>query len=62
MIQAIKSYFSFASNKPTTEFSVFFTTAKSSERKKFFKEVIRKANQDQLDLVRKYDSQHSKAK
>ena len=46
--------------KPTTDFSVFFNSASSEEKKKLFKEVLRKANDDQRELVRKYDVMKTK--
>ncbi len=41
--------------KPTTDFSAFFYDASSSEKKKLLKIVIREANNDQKDLVKKYN-------
>jgi hypothetical protein len=62
MIQAIKRFFKNPKEKavPTTEFSAFFTNASSGEKKKFFKEVVRKANQDQRDLMKKYQEMQTK--
>lgn len=40
--------------KPTTDFSDFFHNASSSEKKKMLKSVIREANKDQRDLVKRY--------
>ena len=41
-------------SKPTTDFSDFFHSASSAEKKKLLKSVIKKANKDQLDLVQRY--------
>jgi hypothetical protein len=62
MIQRIKQFFRFSQAKaqPTTEFSAFFTNASSGEKKKFFKEIVRKANQDQRDLMKKYEEMQTK--
>jgi len=56
MIQKIKSLLGAAKPKkaPTTDFSVFFHTASSAEKKKLLKSVIKEANKDQKDLVDKY--------
>lgn len=40
-------------NSPT-DFSNFFHNASSSEKKKVLKSVIRKANEDQKNLVQRY--------
>ena len=60
MMHAIKGFFGISKPKPTTEFSVFFNSASSEEKKKLFKEVLRKANDDQRELVRKYDVMKTK--
>lgn len=41
--------------KPTTDFSEFFHSASSAEKKKLLMSVIREANKDQRDLVNKYN-------
>ncbi len=46
--------------EPTTEFSRFFHTSSSEEKKKLFREVLRKANEDQRELVKKYDELKTK--
>ena len=40
--------------KPTTDFSTFFHSASSAEKKKILRIVVRQANKDQRDLVKKY--------
>ena len=60
MISLIKGFFGISEVKPTTEFSLFFNSASSEEKKKLFKEVLRKANEDQRELVRKYNAMKTK--
>jgi hypothetical protein len=38
--------------QPSTDFSRFFVDASPREKKKYIKEVVRKANQDQLRFVK----------
>ena len=45
--------------KQKSDFSDFFINAKSGEKKKLLKEVIRKANEDQKNLVSRYDRMFS---
>jgi len=57
MITKIKHFFGFGkSKKPTTDFSAFFRSASSEEKKKVLIDVVRKANKDQRDLVERYDT------
>lgn len=44
-----------STKKPTTDFSEFFHSASSAEKKKLLMSVIREANKDQRDLVNKYN-------
>ena len=41
--------------EPTTDFSAFFHNASSAEKKKLLESVVREANKDQRDLVKRYD-------
>ena len=43
--------FLISKNKKDTEFSRFFREASSGEKKKVFKEVIRKATEDQKKIL-----------
>lgn len=40
--------------KTTTDFSEFFQKASAGEKKKLLQSVVREANKDQRDLVKKY--------
>jgi Xaa-Pro aminopeptidase len=45
--------FSFLKKKsfiPTTDFSRFFVLSKADEKKKMLKEIVKKANEDQMAL------------
>lgn len=56
MIKRITHYLGLDSiKKPTTDFSEFFHSASSAEKKKLLMSVIREANKDQRDLVNKYN-------
>lgn len=56
MIKKITTLFSKKTNQQsTTDFSVFFHSTSSADKKKLLKAVIREANQDQRDIVKKYD-------
>lgn len=56
MINKIKHFLGLnTAKKPTTDFSVFFHTASSAEKKKLLSGVVREANKDQRDLIKKYD-------
>lgn len=56
MIKIIKHFLGFnEAKKPTTDFSVFFHSASSAEKKKLLAGVVREANKDQRDLVSKYN-------
>lgn len=56
MIQKIKTLLGFKRKKePTTDFSVFFHSASSAEKKRLLESVVREANKDQRDLVKRYD-------
>lgn len=56
MIKKIKTFFGFKRKKePTTDFSLFFHSASSTEKKKLLEAVVKEANKDQRDLVKRYD-------
>lgn len=56
MIHKIKTFLSFKREKePTTDFSVFFHSASSAQKKKLLESVVREANKDQRDLVKRYN-------
>lgn len=56
MIRKIKTFLGFKREKePTTDFSTFFHSASSAEKKKLLESVVREANKDQRDLVKRYD-------
>ncbi len=56
MIHKIKTFLGFKREiKPTTDFSAFFHNASSAEKKKLLGAVVREANKDQRDLVKRYD-------
>lgn len=56
MIQKIKTLLGIKRKKePTTDFSAFFHSASSAEKKKLLKSVVREANKDQRNLVKRYD-------
>ena len=55
MIQKIKTFLGLKRKKePTTDFSAFFHGASSAEKKKLLGSVVREANKDQRDLVKRY--------
>ena len=55
MIQKIKTLLGFKRKKePTTDFSVFFHNASSAEKKKLLGSVVKEANKDQRDLIKRY--------
>jgi len=57
MISKIKHFLGFKTvKKSTTDFSTFFHTASSAEKKKLLVGVVREANKDQKDLVDKYNT------
>ena len=57
MIKKIKHFLGLNKDKePTTDFSVFFHSASSAEKKKLLQTVVREANKDQRDLVKKYNT------
>ena len=56
MIRKIKEFFGCEdAKKPITDFSAFFHNASSAEKKKLLTEVVREANQDQKDLLERYE-------
>ncbi|MBM2817561.1 MAG: hypothetical protein HW401_151 [Parcubacteria group bacterium] len=56
MIRKIKTFLGFnREKKPTTDFSAFFHNASSAEKKKLLESVVREANKDQRDLVKRYN-------
>lgn len=59
MIDVIKRFF-MGKEKPKTDFSEFFTSASSGEKKKLLREVIQDANRDQLELVERHKKMFSK--
>lgn len=62
MIKKIKSLFGFRkSSNFRTDFSSFFHTASSSQKKKLLLEVVRDANKDQRELVKLYNRVHSRS-
>ena len=52
MIMWILKIFRGKERIPSTDFSKFFIHSKSSQKKRLIKEIIRKANQDQLQLYK----------
>jgi hypothetical protein len=44
----------------STDFSDFFRNASANQKKKLFSEVMKEANQDQRDLVKKYETMAAK--
>ena len=55
MIMKIKSFMGLSRPKqPTTDFSTFFHSASSAQKKKLLESVVREANKDQRDLVEHY--------
>ena len=55
MIKKLLIFMGFSdSKKPTTHFSEFFHEASSAKKKKLLESVVREANKDQRDLVKKY--------
>jgi hypothetical protein len=44
----------------TNGFSDFFTHTGSADKKRIIKQVVKKANKDQKDLVEKYEREYSK--
>ena len=58
MIRAFKKLFHKQEEK--TGFSDFFRDASSDDKKKLLEKVVREANQDQKDLVAKYNKIYSK--
>lgn len=56
MIRKIKTFLGVKrEKKPTTDFSAFFHNASSAEKKKLLESVVREANKDQRDLVKRYN-------
>lgn len=45
----------------TKGISEFFANAKSAEKKKIIEQAAKKANQDQKDLIERYDRKYSRA-
>ncbi len=41
---------------PKTDFSEFFVSATDKEKEELLREVVRKANQDQQDLIKRYEN------
>lgn len=56
MIRKIKTFLGVKHEKePTTDFSAFFHNASAAEKKKLLESVVREANKDQRDLVKRCD-------
>ena len=55
MIKKIKQILK-RDNAPETDFSRFFYNASSGEKKRVMKQVVREANKDQNDLLKKFNS------
>ncbi|MDP3792729.1 MAG: hypothetical protein Q8Q89_03280 [bacterium] len=60
MTKILKKLFSKKNKK--AEFSGFFRDASMDEKKTLLEKVVREANQDQRDLVEKYDKIYSKSR
>ena len=58
MIKKLKRLF--APKQQKKDFSSFFNNASPEEKRKLMEEVIRKANQDQRDLVEQYEASQLK--
>lgn len=59
MIAKIKTFLGLKRNEqPKTDFSNFFHTASSGQKKKLLLEVVRDANKDQRELVKLYNQIH----
>ena len=54
MTDKIKEMLGFKAKKPTTDFSKFFQSASSGEKKKLILEVAKKANAEQKAVVEAY--------
>jgi len=48
------------SSKPSSDFSAFFVESKARDKKKLIKEVVKKANEDQRDLVDRVEREYAK--
>ena len=58
MMRLICKLFGYTPNnkaEKTTGFSEFFTNAGSAEKKKIIEQAVKKANNDQKELIEKYD-------
>lgn len=51
----IKKIFNVFTKKEKKTFSGFFREATLEDKKKLLEEVVRKANQDQRDIIKRYD-------
>jgi hypothetical protein len=60
MIKKIKSYFC-PKCEEKKDFSSFFNCASEEERKKLMEDVARKANEDQRNLMERYEQGERKA-
>lgn len=58
MIKFIKNIFK-NKEEERDDFADFFLRASSKEKKKVFKRVIRKANEDQKKYIERYEKMHS---
>lgn len=60
MIKKIKSFLGIKQTQQSeTDFSNFFHTASSGQKKKLLLEVVRDANKDQRELIKAYNKIHS---
>lgn len=63
MINFITKFFGMTPNDnaiKTGSFSAFFTKTGSAEKKKVIRQVVKKANEDQKELVKRYDRKFSR--
>jgi hypothetical protein len=59
MMKKFKALFTLKQEKK--DFSSFFNHASTEDQKRLMEDVARKANQDQLDLVKQYEQAHQKS-
>lgn len=60
MIKKIKSYFC-RKNKEKKDFSLFFSGASEEEKRKLMEDVARMANEDQRELMERYERVNHKS-
>lgn len=61
MINFFRRLFGRGAKTETNEFYRFVTDASSGEKKKILKQVIRQADEDQLNLVKRYEQRFGTA-